>query len=94
MTASAGWSGDNFTYYERGNDFLFTWNIKWESSGDASNFYAAFHNMANTAAATGKDNYHWVANGRYLTITWNQNSNTTLIACSNNQAVTLESYFS
>ena len=94
VQASAGWSGDNFTYYERDNDFLFTWKIKWESSGDASNFHAAFHNMANSAAATGKDNYHWVATGRYLTITWNQNSNTTLIACSNNQAVTLESYFS
>jgi hypothetical protein len=94
VQASAGWGGDNFTYYERGNDFLFTWNIKWESSYAASEFYVAFHNMASAAGATGDDSYHWVANGRYVTIVWNQDSNTTLIACSNNQAATVESYFS
>jgi hypothetical protein len=94
VQASAGWGGDNFTYYERGNDFLFTWNIKWDSSCDASEFYVAFCNMASAAGATGDDSSHWVANGRYVTIEWNQDSNTTLIACSNNQAATVESYFS
>jgi hypothetical protein len=94
VKASAGWGGDNFTYYERGNEYLFTWNIEWDSSCDASEFYVGFHNMVNAAGAAGDDSCHWAANGRYLTIAWNQDSNTTLIACSTNQAATLESYFS
>jgi len=93
-TAAAGWNGDTLTYYERGNDFLFTWNIKWDSSFDASDFYVAFQNMVNATGAEEDDSCHWFANGRYLMIEWNQNTNATLIACSNNQTVTLPSYFS
>jgi hypothetical protein len=92
--AAAGWGGDNFTYYERSSDFLFTWNIKWDSSCDASDFYVAFHNMVNATGAAGDDSCHWYANGRYLMIEWNQETNTTLIACSTNQAAAQESYFS
>lgn len=92
--ASAGWRGDNFTYYERGNDFLFTWNIKWDSSCDASEFYVAFHDMANAAGATDQGSCNWVSNGRYLSITLNQDTNSTLIACSTVQAATQASNFS
>lgn len=86
--ASIGWRGDNFTYYERGTDFLFTWNIKWDNSSDASAFYSAFHDMANAAGATDQGNGNWYANGRYLSITLDQGSNSTLIACSTVQAAT------
>jgi len=92
--AAAGWAGDNFTYYERGSDFLFTWNIKWDTSCDASDFYVAFHNMVNATGTTGDNSCHWYANGRYLMIEWNQETNTTLIACSTNQAAAQEAYFS
>jgi hypothetical protein len=91
--AVAGWAGDNFTYYERGNDYLFTWNIKWDSSCDASEFYVTFHIMMNATGAAGDDSCHWFANGRYVMIEWNQNSNTTLIAVSTNQTAVQESYF-
>jgi hypothetical protein len=91
--AAAGWAGDNFTYYERGSDYLFTWNIKWDTNCDASEFYVAFHDLANTAGATDYGSCNWFANGRYLSITWNQATNTTLIAGSNVQAVTQSSYF-
>jgi hypothetical protein len=91
--AAAGWAGDNFTYYERGGDYLFTWNIKWDSSCDASEFYVAFHNMANAAGATDYGSCNWFANGRYLSITWNQDQNSTLIAGSNIQAPTQAVYF-
>ena len=91
--AAAGWAGDNFTYYERGGDYLFTWNIKWDSSCDASEFYVAFHNMANAAGATDQGSCNWLANGRYLSITWNQDQNSTLIAGSDIQAPTQASYF-
>jgi hypothetical protein len=93
-TAAAGWNGDTLTYYERENDFLFTWNIKWDSSSDASDFSVAFHNLATATGAEGDDSNNLFANGRYLMIEWNQITNTTLIACSNNQTATLQSYFS
>jgi hypothetical protein len=92
--AAAGWGGDNFTYYERGSDYLFTWNIKWDSSCDASEFYAAFNNMMNATGALKENLTDWYANGRYLSISWNQNSNTTLIAVSTDKAAVLSSYFS
>jgi hypothetical protein len=91
--AAAGWAGDNFTYYERGNEYLFTWNIQWDSSSDASEFYVAFHNMMNATDAAGDNSSHWSANGRYLMIEWNQNSNPILIAVSSNQTTVQESYF-
>ena len=92
--ASTGWVGDNFTYYEKGSDYLFTWNIKWDSNCDASNFYVAFHNMVNATGAFGDDSCNWFANGRYLSINWNQNTNSTLIAVSTIQNATQPSYFS
>jgi hypothetical protein len=90
--AAAGWSGDNFTYYERGGEFLFTWNIKWDSSYDASEFYGAFNNMLNAAGAE-KESSNWYANGRYLSITWSQDLNSTLIAASTNETALPPSNF-
>jgi hypothetical protein len=92
--AAAGWAGDNFTYYERDNNFLFAWNIQWESSCDASEFYVAFHDMANATGAIGDGSCQWATNGRYLSIEWNQSQNTTLVACSTVQAAVQPSYFS
>ncbi len=91
--AAAGWAGDNVTYYERNSDYLFTWNIKWDSSCDASEFYVAFHDLANAAGATDYGSCNWFANGRYLSIMWNQATNTTLIVGSNVQAATQLAYF-
>lgn len=91
--ASAGWGGDVLTYYERGGEFLFTWNIQWDSSCDASEFYVAFHNMVNATGAVKQNCTHWYSNGRYISITWNQTSNTTLIACSTSENAVLSSYF-
>ncbi len=92
--ASTGWAGDNYTYYEKGNDYLFTWNIKWATSCDASDFYVAFHNMMNATGSVDYGSCNWFSNGRYLSISWNQNLNSTLIACSPVQAATQTSYFS
>jgi hypothetical protein len=93
QNAAKGWAGDNFTYYERGSDYLFTWNIKWDSTCDASDFYVTFHNMANAAGAVDHGSCNWYANGRYLSITWDQTQNTTLVAGSNVKGATDASYF-
>jgi hypothetical protein len=92
--ASAGWGGDNFTYYERGNEYLFTWNIKWDTQCDASEFYISFHHMMDAAGASGDGSCHWSGNGRYVMIEWDQNTQSTLIAVSPNQTAAQEAYFS
>jgi hypothetical protein len=94
MRASAGWAGDNFTYYERGSDYLFTWNIKWDSSCDASDFYVLFHSMMNATGSVDYGSCNWFSNDRYLMINWDQKTNSTLIACSPIQSATQQSYFS
>jgi hypothetical protein len=86
LNASAGWGGDNFTYYEKSNDFLFTWNITWDSANDASEFQQAFTHMMTYTGATNQGSNEWYANGKYLTLMRNQTSAATLIACSTNQA--------
>ena len=81
--AATGWAGDNFTYYERSNDYLFTWRIQWSSSVDASEFFTAFHSVVNaTGQAVSDGGSNWAANGRYLAISWDKDLNSTLIVVS------------
>jgi hypothetical protein len=94
QNAATGWAGDNFTYYERGNDYLFTWNIKWSSTGDANEFYTTFQSMMDATEASQESTNNWFASGHYLTINWSQNTQTTLIAVSSIQNATQPSYFS
>jgi hypothetical protein len=93
--ASMGWGGDNFTYYEKDSDFLFIWNITWDSTQDASEFYQAFTDMLKLTQAKlqSNNNNQWLTNDRYLTLTWNPNTTTTLIICSTNQTATTTAFF-
>jgi hypothetical protein len=90
QTASVGWSGDNFVYYEKDQDFLFTWNITWDSIQDALEFNQAFTDMLKLTQAKPQNtnNNQWLTDNRYLTLTWNPNTATTLIICSTNQTAT------
>ena len=80
--AAEGWGGDNSTYYERGNEYLLTWNINWDSIEDASEFYASFQQMMNETGAQNVAQNNWQAYGRYLSIT--REGTSTLIASSTN----------
>ncbi|MCL2642682.1 MAG: hypothetical protein FWD52_04125 [Candidatus Bathyarchaeota archaeon] len=92
--AATGWGGDNFTYYEKDTDFLFTWNINWDSIKDASEFNQAFTDMLKLTQATPNGNNQWLTNNnRYLTLFWNPNTATTLIICSTNQTATNHAFF-
>lgn len=93
QSAAAGWNGDNLTLYEGGAQYLFTWNIGWDSSNDALEFFRAFHSMMNATGAAKENADQWSANGRYLSIEWNQTSNSTLIAYSTIQTAVEPSYF-
>ena len=90
-TAAEGWGGDNFTYYERDDDFLFTWNIVWDSKDDANEFYLAFQNLMYKSSAEKHNCSYWSAYGRYISIQWNENS--TLIISSANETIVQQQFF-
>ncbi len=83
--ATAGWLGDNFTYYENGGDYLFMWNIVWHSQSTAASFSVSFQNMAVAAGSLENINGDWYANGRFLSVS-KKDDNSTHIICSNNEA--------
>jgi hypothetical protein len=72
--AATGWGGDLINYYEKDDDFLFTWNIVWDSKDDAHEFYITFQEMMYKTSAEKHNCSHWSAFGRYLSIQWNENS--------------------
>lgn len=69
-----GWGGDLFNYYENDNDFLFTWDILWDTPEDANEFYNTFKEMMNETSAEHLGNDAWQIGERYLSIKFNQNS--------------------
>ena len=95
QTISAGWRGDNFTYYQGAdnNAYLFTWKIQWNSTGTANAFMTGFQTMAKDNQATNEGSNQWLSNGRYLSITVDTKTNSTFIACSTLQEATQTNYF-
>ena len=92
---SAGWRGDNFTYYQAGGNstYLFTWKIQWNNATAANQFLNAFETMAKDAQATVEGSNQWFSNGRYLSITEDPQTNSTFIACSTLQTAVQPTYF-
>jgi len=72
--AASGWGGDIFSYYENGDEFVFTWNIIWDSEDDAYEFYEIFQEMMDETLVDKTDNGNWFDNGRYLSVQLNENS--------------------
>lgn len=66
--AADGWGGDNLTYYERNDNYLFTWKISWDSDGDASEFHDSFINMMNELGAEEIEPLLWRINGEYISL--------------------------
>jgi len=96
QTISAGWAGDNFTYYQNsGNSssYLFIWKIQWNDSSSANAFLTAFQNIARDNQALSGGNNQWFSNERYLSIRLNIDENSTFIACSTVQAAVQSSNF-
>ncbi len=81
-----GWGGDNFTYYERGSEYLLTWNITWDSMEDASEFYKSFQEMMNKTGAQSVAQNNWQAYGRYLSIT-REGTSTLIVSSTNAQSL-------
>jgi hypothetical protein len=72
--AAAGWDGDNLTFYERDNEYLFTWKINWDTEDDAQDFYSSFEEMMDKTSAEKENGNYWFAYGRYISIQLNQKS--------------------
>jgi hypothetical protein len=83
---AAVWVGDSFSYYETDYDYLFVWNITWSSIKNASQFTKAFIDLLKLAQATPQDATLWYANGRYIALFWDSNTESTLIMCSSNKS--------
>ncbi len=97
QTISAGWTGDNFTYYQNGannSSYLFAWKIQWNSSTTANAFLTAFRTMVKDNQALSEGPNQWFINSRYLSISQNADENSTFIACSTVQAAVQTTYFS
>ena len=86
--AAEGWDGDTVSYYEKDDNFLFTWNIVWDSEEDAYDFYSNFNDMLYEASAEKHNCSYWSNYGRYISIKWNENS--TLIISSDNETLVQE----
>jgi hypothetical protein len=71
--AAEGWGNDIFNYYQIGDDFLFTWDIVWDSNEDAQEFYIAFQNMIDKTSANKITENIFFANDRYLSIVVDEN---------------------
>ena len=78
--AAAGWGGDKLAYYRNSDDeYLITWNICWDTSDDAGEFFIAFNNYMKNAGAQEIQFCQWQTNLIHQKIIWVPNSNTTLI---------------
>lgn len=66
VEAAEGWNGDNFTYYEKGNDYMFTWKIRWDTELDAVQFSGTFADMMRAVGAERLDNNLWEVRGEYI----------------------------
>lgn len=83
--AAAGWGGDNLTFCERDDEYLITWNVVWDSTDDAQEFYSSFQEMMDKTPAEKENGNYWFAYGRYISIQWKEDS--TLIVSSDNEAI-------
>jgi hypothetical protein len=64
--AAEGWNGDNFTYYERGDDYMFTWRILWDTEEDAVQFSGTFADMMRAVGAERLAMGLWKVRGKYI----------------------------
>jgi hypothetical protein len=84
--ASTGWGGDRLVYYENpDNQYLITWNIKWDTYVDSAEFLVCFNDYMKSAGAQETQSYQWQTNQIYQKIIWAQNTNSTLIIASTDQ---------
>ncbi|NIM45596.1 MAG: hypothetical protein GTN80_08080 [Nitrososphaeria archaeon] len=88
------WEGDNLTYYERGEDWLLTWGVKWDSEVDALEFHESFTEVLMRVGGQASErrdvNRIWKVSWGYVLIS--VKSNETFIAGSTDREALFEAY--
>lgn len=85
--SSSGWGGDRLTYYEsQDNNYLITWNIKWDTFTDSAEFLVGFTNYMKNAGAQEIQSNQWQSTLINQKIVWDQKANSTLIIASTDLA--------
>jgi hypothetical protein len=83
MTAAEGWRGDNFTYYKKEENHLFTWKIVWDTERDSVEFFDTFVQMMDAVDApqilpsskcASNNTVTWKAGNQYVSLIRNQSS--------------------
>jgi len=83
IKAAEGWRGDNFTYYKKGEDYLFTWKIVWDTERDSVEFFDSFVQMMDAVDArqilpscrcASNNTIMWKAGNQYVSLIRNQSS--------------------
>jgi len=83
VRAAEGWHGDNFTYYKKEENHLFTWKIVWDSERDSVEFFDSFVQMMDAVDARQillgyrcslNNTVMWKAGNQYVSLTRNQSS--------------------
>jgi len=64
--AAEGWNGDNLTFYEKENDYMFTWKILWDTEEDTVQFSDAFADMMRALGAEELATGFWKVRGEYI----------------------------
>jgi len=83
IKAAEGWHGDNFTYYKKEENHLFTWKIVWDTERDSIEFFDSFVQMMDAVDAhqilpgcrcSLNNTVKWKAGNQYVSLMRNQSS--------------------
>jgi len=83
IKAAEGWRGDNFTYYKKEENHLFTWKIVWDSERDSVEFFDSFVLMMDAVDArqilpscgyASNNTVKWEAGNQYVSLIRNKSS--------------------
>jgi hypothetical protein len=83
IKAAEGWRGDNFTYYKKEDNHLFTWKIVWDTERDSVEFFDSFVQMMDAVDAhqilpsfrcASNNTVMWKAGNQYVSLIRNQSS--------------------
>jgi hypothetical protein len=84
--AAAGWSTDNFAYYQKQNEYFYEWKTQWDTPTDANQFTNALESLFRSIQAQEIAPQSWKINGEYLKINYN-NYNVTIFGSSNYEII-------
>jgi len=84
--AAEGWSGDNFVYFKKNDDYFFEWKTIWDTPTDADQFIGALESLFGSMETEEIGPKIWKINEEYLKVN-RSNWNVTIVGSSNYEAL-------